>query len=158
MYMFFLQVDNLWVTTSVIHSTGNAGGDEDDDLLLDSGYFALNDRTVEHLLPNENEPHLAATKSVVRFQVSFIFPILLSTKITWFFCAGPSRVLFGAAARILAAVRVVHQRAHVARRTQGGAHRTRRKPAPEARGTLQLGCSLRSVTVFHIFYGSKLIC
>jgi hypothetical protein len=69
------KVDNLWVTTSVIRSTGNAGGDEDDDLLLDSGYFALNDRTVEHLLPKEDEPHLSATKSVIRFQVPFFLQI-----------------------------------------------------------------------------------
>jgi len=63
-------VDNLWVTTTVIGSTGNSG-DDDEDILLDSGYYALDDRNnpIAHLLPKEDEPHLKATKSIVRFQV-----------------------------------------------------------------------------------------
>ncbi|XP_059485351.1 uncharacterized protein LOC132202444 [Neocloeon triangulifer] len=62
-------VDSLWVTTSVLRANGHSG-DDDEDILMDSSYYGLDDRRnpVAHLLPREDEPHLEATKSIIRFQ------------------------------------------------------------------------------------------
>ncbi|CAB3359302.1 Hypothetical predicted protein [Cloeon dipterum] len=64
-------VDPLWVTTSIIRSNGITGED-DDDLLMESNYYGLDDRNspIAHLLPHVDEPHLEATKSFIRFQAS----------------------------------------------------------------------------------------